>query len=134
MLKQEKDKETVAKFMGLFYDNSWTKLWQPHIGNTPTEFYNFIIELMISETWYVTELEFNNSWNWLMPVVEKIESLNAAVIIDEDCTIEFGGVYFESTNSMHNCEFETFKTTGTKIEKVFNAIVEFIEWYDKKII
>ena len=55
---------------------------------------------------------FDNDWNWLMEVVEKIVNLK---IFEEYDTILF---------------YEMFNTL--KIEVVYNACVTFIEWYNKQ--
>lgn len=74
-----------------------------------------------------SEMEFNSSWNWLMPVVEKIEEMgfwfelrthktgNRAVI----------GDYNYDTKPISN----VFKTS--KIESVFMCVVCFIKWYNE---
>lgn len=73
----------------------------------------------------VTTLYFHNDWNWLMEVVEKIESLGFEFfIVESRCRIA------------HNTDksIETiidFEILGTKIEAVYNACVEFVEWWNK---
>jgi hypothetical protein len=92
--------------------------------------------------------EFHSSWDWLMPVVEKIENID----------IRNNGYDFPKVKLMgDHCEIFTFATyrgtsfywkkyysiTGTfhnhpnqcesKIEAVYKAVVEFIKWYNEKI-
>lgn len=70
-----------------------------------------------------------DDWNTIMPVVEKIESLGGCVIIDDiDCEITYGGTYYESTNSMEECNFSTYQSSDTKLQAVYNAVVQFIQW------
>lgn len=69
-------------------------------------------------SWLTTEeMKFHSSWDWLMPVVEKIEKTGHMVNICEDrCSIDV--------------EIDEFGTT--KIEAVWLAVVEFIKWYNQK--
>jgi hypothetical protein len=73
-------------------------------------------------------MKFHTDWNWLMQVVEKIESLgyketNVYVDISE-------GTFIHTLES--NIEIaEVFG--GTKIENTYNACVEFVKWYNNQI-
>ena len=75
------------------------------------------------------ELEFHSDWNWLMQVVEKIESLGynidtMKVNITKYQSSQFCGIYIDGKIIYTNyCE--------TKIEAVYNACLEFIKWYNK---
>lgn len=83
-----------------------------------------------TEYFKVEELKFHSDWNWLMEVVEKIESLGYKVNI------------FGNTDLNKTCDHYTSiyipneKTFGvrklSKIESVFNACVEFIEWHNQQ--
>lgn len=73
---------------------------------------------------------YNSDWNWLMEVVEKIESLHESnnVLIGTNIT------YVQIHNKVSN-EQETFKgVSNIKIEAVYNAVVVFIEWYNKNAV
>ena len=71
---------------------------------------------------FVEDLKFNSSWDWLMPVVEKIENVldgDVSVIIsDASCSISY-------SNSYSICA-EAY----TKIEAIWLACVNFITWYN----
>lgn len=81
------------------------------------------------------DLRYFNEWDWLMPVVEKIESLWTEVdghfgvyICSNGCTIQ--GVKFRS-------DFEPFgyfmQMNGhTKIQATWKAAVAFIEWHNQQ--
>ena len=82
----------------------------------------------INKICHVENLQFNSDWNWLMVVVEKIESLHESnnVLIGTNIT------YVQIHNKVRN-EQETFKgVADTKNEAVYNACVTFIEWYNKQ--
>ena len=68
------------------------------------------------------ELEFHSDWNWLMEVVEKIESLGYRIeIVKHICRIY-----------LSNKETIIISENTPKIEAVYNAVVEFIKWYNNQ--
>ena len=76
----------------------------------------------------LAELLYHHSWDWLMPVVEKIESLNSICLIKNHwCNIKTTD--FDSVNIKG---FSTLKICDTKIEAVYKAVVEFIKWYNQQ--
>jgi len=85
------------------------------------------IECKLTEGGQIKMLRYHTSWDWLMPCVEKIESLTYDVRIngygsegdDKYCDICDG-----------NDEISEF-TSKSKIEAVYKSVVEFIHWYNK---
>lgn len=82
-----------------------------------------------------SELRFHSSWDWLMPVVEKIESLNFTDSDGEeysfDVTIRYGDVTIEDEDSTRkNFHIHKHGTDGNKLNAVYEAVIEFIEWYN----
>lgn len=76
--------------------------------------------------------DYHKSWDWLMPVVEKIESLGKNTLISNIsghyCNIMTGVSLMES--SINNPS--KFLGQGeSKIEAVYKALVEFINWYNQ---
>ena len=68
------------------------------------------------------ELKFHSDWNWLMEVVEKIESLGYRIeIVKHICRIY-----------LSNKETIIISENTPKIEAVYNACVEFIKWYNEQ--
>lgn len=92
----------IAEFMGHRYDDNRN-------SHSSSDFY-----------YEDSELEYNSSWDWLMEVVEKIENLNYRVSITEFAT---------------NISDETLKISQwqpkTKILRTYEAIISFIDWYNK---
>lgn len=71
------------------------------------------------------ELKFHSDWNWLMEVVEKIESI---LPDDSIVTIEYKDCYIPV---LEDEEPFTIEGNGeTKIQAVYNACLEFIKWYN----
>ena len=67
---------------------------------------------------------YDVSWDWLMPVVEKIESLGYETEIkyDQSIFVRIGAGGYENQTQ--------FMSDGrTKIEATHKAVVEFIKWY-----
>ena len=69
----------------------------------------------------INDLKYHSDWNWLMRVVEKIESIKGTQIFINgiSCEIMFKGKVIS-------------KHFNTKIEAVYNACVTFIDWYNKQ--
>ena len=62
--------------------------------------------------------QWNSRWDWLMPVVEKIESLsNLPKVIH----------YSRQSKTIFD-----FKLTEAKLEKTYQAIIEFIKWCNEQ--
>jgi len=73
----------------------------------------------------VTGLYFHGSWDWLIPVVEKIENLREIrdfVISSVGCSILSHG--FKSFISYDECD--------SKISAVYKSVVEFIKWHNSQ--
>lgn len=69
-------------------------------------------------------LIYNSSWDWLMPVVEKIESL--------DKKIYAVGILRNSVHIMENGNVVCSDTNDSKIEAIFIAVSDFCEWYNQQ--
>lgn len=111
----------IAEFMG------WTKRGCDYLY--PREFYYLyqpynIYEFEGGQYNYEedeTGLKFHSSWDWLMPVVEKISKAVQFKTVDE-CTRE---EWITSTNL-------TRLTITSDIETVYNAVIHFVMWYSKQ--
>jgi len=70
--------------------------------------------------------QFHEEWNWLMPVVEKIESLS---IVSFEKNLQEEGDYqclFTKGNDILICHY-----ADTSVEATYKAVVEFINQYNK---
>lgn len=92
------------------------------------------------EGFYSENLEYHSSWDWLMPVVEKIESLYdefhgyfGVHISSNTCTIQ--GTKLNTTpESFHPAYLsDPNAVLGTKIESTWYNIVQFIKWYNNHV-
>lgn len=126
--QQQKDNKLIAEFMGLtiitdnisYFDTNYKALKNYHID-----------------------------WNWLMEVVEKIESLDINKFAKQLGREEIKPIegHFYLNICKDNAEFlasvfywqhdNNIKGINnhhaeTKIEAVYNACIEFIKWYNKE--
>ena len=80
--------------------------------------------------WILLEhAEYSYNWGWLMPVVEKIESLGHKTIIgyDRDLT----GHYCNIMTGLKLTDDGPTKAIGqgkNKMEAIYNAVIEHIKW------
>jgi hypothetical protein len=134
-----KRNKVIAEFMGAYkekdYIDQYTldKMYTFH----PSNYSNLCSTRM---TALPEDMLFNSSWDWLMPVVEKIESLEmigycntrpfwveiygnmAHISIDNDKSFYGRPIEFKFKN--YRC--------SSKIEAVFIAVSDFCEWYANK--
>ena len=79
-----------------------------------------------SATYPPSQLFFHESWDWLMPVVEKIEILGF--------NVEIGTATDRLITDISSIDGSEIISEGwgkEKIDGVFYAVVGFIEWYKK---
>jgi hypothetical protein len=95
-----------------------------------TELWRFC--LFSSNPGPVTYLEYHSSWEWLMEVVEKIEGLfngNAFTITNRNlwCIIEMNTQF----SLAYDIEYSEISIkASTKLESTWEAVVQFIQWYN----
>jgi len=130
------DNELIAEFMGFFaFETSIQgfsiyKLLDSN-GNPIHPYYGPFNQ---------NTMRFDKSWDWIMPVVEKIESIYddhhgyfTVHIHSNACDIQgtnlwkaiepesiYGDVYMSDPNAIFN----------TKIESTYYNVVQFIKWYN----
>ena len=112
MKTTEQKNRLIAEFMGYHFDE--------HENAYYIQKYN-------SGDWFsIEELLFHESWDWLMPVVEKIERLGFTIEknfqpIDNDwqCLVVKGNdILFQEFNEQ-------------SIQAMYYVVSEFIEWYNE---
>lgn len=74
----------------------------------------------------IHEIKYNSSWDWLMPVVEKIDSMGYNVQISRiSCKIS---KILETEKPIISLACGDI---SQKIELCFTSIISFLEWYNK---
>ena len=103
----------IAEFM------DWTKPFN--------EIHDATLYKVEQGTFELDELQYHTSWDWLMPVVEKIEFESNPevrfIIMQHDCEIQ-------EINGGHWRDLIEFNETS-KLQATYKAVVEFIKWYNK---
>ena len=100
----ETNNKNIAEFMG-------------YIKHTQTKAY-----LTTDGYFHERDLKFHKDWNWLMEVVEKIESIGF--------TFETKKNWARITRKGENIILR-WEEDKTKIEAVYNACIEFIKCYNE---
>ena len=119
-MKIEKSKKLIADFMDL---DTWILQGELCVKNDNGSPYPLV--------------EYNSSWDSLMPVVEKIEMM----------WVKYSCVRYENVTrpATFFCRFMTYaqerwdrnnnfingEVKKTRFDATYNAVVKFIEWYNK---
>jgi hypothetical protein len=74
---------------------------------------------------HAEEYEYHSSWDWIMPVVERVESIGYWIRMDYNDVF----VVVDDTNIV--IENPMRKDTDTKLLLVWRVVVEFVKWYNK---
>jgi len=121
-MNTQENNKLIAEFMGFQKTNiGWydSEEIMPPLSNT----YD-------SNTFDEHELAFHKSWDWLMPVVEKIEDIEC-----KETSTELIGYHLydveirQNVTTIHRTNIE--ETLGDKLFNTYNAVVEFINQYNK---
>jgi hypothetical protein len=116
-LTQQESNILIAEFMGLkksnrLYEKSFTYVGDDII-KAGLPFKNGIMGNCMDD------LPFHNSWDWLMPVAEKIHSTYKASIEIHGSSVKAG------------YDYEThIEAGGSMIQNTYQAVVKFIQWYN----
>jgi hypothetical protein len=127
-----KENRIIAHFMNYFYIKDFDTYSIPEQERLKVDSFSYSYEF--SDIFKSKELKFHLSYDWLMPVIEKIENLN----LDEFGLGEF--VSNISNRQGFYCEFRLRNSYETKIsdsfgdskiDAIYNAVIEFINWYNE---
>lgn len=82
-----------------------------------------------AELYYPEEMQFHKRWDWLMPVVEKIETICGESNIVKLHFQNNHICYFRNT---HNIEVGKRGENISKIKAVYTAVINFIEFQNER--
>lgn len=116
-MNTKENNKLIASFMGAepikSYDpEGW---WKIPNGNLPHGY----------ATVMLAGMKFDSSWDWLMPVLEKIEF---DLPDDSVITIEYKQCYIPILED----EFTIHTQSSSKLMACYLAIMEYIEWYNQQ--
>ena len=140
ILNIEENNGLIAEFMGTpvkFYkEDEKTGLFDSD-GNPDTVSYDCKLAIINNLIYEPDRLGYHTSWNWLMPVIEKIEKcLNEAVIFH----IKDSRSYLEldtQASLAYNLPDLPECYSGfceTKIKAAYCSVIQFIHWYNSQTI
>lgn len=112
-MKTQEKNILITHFMG-YEIKDWGFVLPEELRHTYKPTYCEIEEGMYDFTVDTEDMEFNISWDWLIPVIRKI--------LFKGYTLEGVEKMLKVQDAFHSC----------KIETTYEAIIEFILWYNKK--
>ena len=121
-MKTIEGNKLIAEFMGVKPVDGFYNGWELHKAGLP-----FSYGAMGNGT---SDPKFHASWDWLMPVVEKIETLEL-LPNDNWFNVTIGGSKYCTIHDSNGEIAEFMGDAPTKILCVWFAVIEFIEWYNK---
>lgn len=82
---------------------------------------------------YLNQFKFHSDWNWIMEVVEKIESfIFQEPVPDTYYEVRLVGSVYVYIGSNNGDELITVDDQPSKKQAVVKAIDQFIDWYNKQ--
>ena len=109
------DNKIIAEFMGFTKDSKDLYLIDDYNLRGEDEY----------QATYISEMKFNTSWSWLMPVIEKIESIGFS------CDRIDGDVFINDKNGNNVIPNPMDVNTMTMLQKTYYVVIEFINQYNK---
>lgn len=93
----------------------------------------YAVDLVLSKVWQLHDMQFNTSWDWLMPVVEKIESLDYEERVTHTYTVEITGNGTSILPSIWTGKRWLIRhnSRNRRLMNTYEAIIEFIERYNE---
>ena len=73
------------------------------------------------------ELRYHKSWDWLMPVIEKIKQTENVITVTIEITFDAGSVTIINAEEYYKQTYEP-----VTIKSVYKAVVDFIRWYNQQ--
>ena len=114
------------------------KIIAKFMGATLTKDLQIMYPVYEGDSSYVKDLKYHLDWNWLMEVVEKIESLGYRTLTENECFMitksklsSFDVRSKDDYNTIFSDNYEINHYGGSKKENVYNACLEFIKWYNE---
>lgn len=120
----------IAEFLG-YPKNTYKEAGAKLVDNTYVWYLKDVDHYYIDGEWIdEVQLRFDTEWNWIMKAVDKIESFeddNRCAKYNINIEQSFVEIIDKNTD-------DTIVDTDadTKIEATYNAVIEFIKYYNKQ--
>jgi len=79
-----------------------------------------------------TALKYHTSWDWIMPVVEKIGTKPICFNVNIN-TFDGCGIYDDNYKRTAQGVTMSGGINGTLIQSTWKCVVQFINWYNKQV-
>lgn len=124
----KEDNKLIAEFMG------YTQLPDGSYYMSDHQEYDMLLGSYVN-FYNPDNMKFNTSWNWLMPVVEKIETLETEFdgkfrveITHHTCVITGNkSLFSEQWEKVYDVSI----SHDSKIKAVYDAVIQFITWWNQ---
>ena len=74
------------------------------------------------------QMEYHSSWDWLMPVVQKIETMDSCRY---KIILHFEIAFIDDTATRPDSS--VIRASGNnRLETAYNMVIKFIQWYNNK--
>lgn len=131
----EKTEDLIAKFMGGYITHT-EKYTMPHGSHSEGEISYWSVPYGIPNNIEMARIglfNYSRSWDWLMPVIRKINGLGKEYQFTifktyVSCTVERGGKFYKDFSFSHA---EYITNEQSDIQAAFNLVIKFIEWYNQ---
>ena len=134
--KMDKEKtlsgnESIAKFMGGriftgkdYFDNDCQMVSFSKESNPPNQ---------LSTCHFIEHLDYHKEFNWIMQVVERIETIDGGEYNTKLSSLQQWFSIHQSNNDKiaDSSWGDELGEPSTKLEAIWTAVVEFVEWYNK---
>jgi hypothetical protein len=108
-----KNNELIAEFMGAI----------PCVTNT-----DYLV-VPGKGLWYPADLKYDTDWDWLMPVIEKIES---ETLFQVTIHTGYSNISGELDNGLKYNQDSCFeRQEDTKLDVTYRSVVSFIKWLNQ---
>jgi hypothetical protein len=126
---------SIASFLGEVrevwkFNKQSTLGW---FGETALKYRRELMRMDIGEAILIEHLQFHSSFDWLMPVVEKIAKLKLKYLNDEEEYNPYPTTFSmpdKEGNLMVRLHAHQLFTAPTLLEATWLAVVDFIQWYN----
>ena len=117
------ENKLIAEFMG--YEN---------VGTLNNPLYDYYDNYFQDGSYEIKDLQYHKSWDWLMPVVDKIEKIHG---VYRRGGLTNGGQIHKATDTKYLMEYGRYNRSiahsygRDRLSAEYNAVVEFIKFFNQ---